>query len=117
MTDRTCGTAMCQDRFLRIRTMAKKIPDLDPERSSTLVMALMLGPSGANLVQQFAGEAGGTGPSRSAYWGEMVTERLPRQLLGSLTDRIRKRFLQRFAARQGASVVLRAVPFGVGAVL
>jgi hypothetical protein len=90
---------------------------VDPERSSTLVMALMLGPSGANLVQQFAGEASGTGPSRSVYWGEMVTERLPRQLLGSLTDRIRKRFLQRFAARQGASVVLRAVPFGVGAVL
>jgi hypothetical protein len=89
----------------------------DPDRSSTLVMALMLGPSGANLVKQFAGEANGTGPSRSAYWGEMVTQRLPKQLLGGLTDRIRRRFIQRFATRQGASVVLRAVPFGVGAVL
>ena len=90
---------------------------VDPDRSSTLVMALMLGPSGADLVQRFAGEASGTGPSRTAYWGETITERLPKQLLGSLTDRIRKRFLQRFATRQGASVVLRAVPFGVGAVL
>jgi hypothetical protein len=89
----------------------------DPERSSTLVMALMLGPAGATLVEQFAGEASGTGPSRSAYWGEVVTQRLPKQLMGRLTDRIRRRFLQRFATRQGASIVLRAVPFGVGAVL
>ena len=89
----------------------------DPERSSTLVMALMLGPVGANLVQQLAGEASGTGPTRSAYWGEMVTQRLPKQLLNRLTDRIRRRFVQRFAAREGASVVLRAIPFGVGAVL
>jgi hypothetical protein len=89
----------------------------EPERSSTLVMALMLGPVGANLVEQFAGEASGTGPSRSAYWGEMVTQRLPKQLLNRLTDRIRRRFLQRFATREGASIVLRAIPFGVGAVL
>ncbi len=89
----------------------------DPERSSTLVMALMLGPVGANLVQQFAGEASGTGPNRSAYWGEMVTQRLPKQLMSRLTDRIRRRFLQRFATREGASIVLRAIPFGVGAVL
>ncbi|MGN6742699.1 MAG: hypothetical protein ACTHJL_05300 [Amnibacterium sp.] len=47
----------------------------------------------------------------------MVTQRLPKQLLNRLTDRIRKRFVQRFATRQGASVVMRAVPFGVGAVL
>jgi len=93
------------------------IPLEDPDRASTLVMALMLGPAGANLVQQFAGEANGTGPSRSAYWGEMVTQRLPKQLFSRLTDRIRRRFVQRFATREGASVVLRAVPFGVGAVL
>jgi hypothetical protein len=89
----------------------------DPERSSTLVMALMLGPSGANLVKQFAGEAAGTGPTRTAYWGELVTSRLPRQLLKRLTDRVRRNFLRRFAARQGASIVLRAIPFGIGAVV
>lgn len=93
------------------------LPLEDPERSSTLVMALMLGPVGANLVEQFAGEASGTGPNRAAYWGEMVTQRLPKQLLNRLTQRIRRRFVQRFATRQGASVVLRAVPFGIGAVL
>jgi len=89
----------------------------DPERSSDLVMALMLGSAGSDLVQQFAGEAAGTGPKRSAYWGELVTRRLPKSLLSRLTTRIRRTFLRRFAARQGASVMLRIVPFGVGAVL
>lgn len=93
------------------------IPMADPERSSDLVMALMLGGAGSELVQQFAGEARGTAPSRGAYWGEIVTRRMPKTLLRRLTTRIRKVFLRRFAARQGASVVLRIVPFGIGAVI
>jgi hypothetical protein len=82
-----------------------------------MVMALMLGPAGANLVQQFAGEVTGTGKPRSAYWGELVTKRLPSTVLKSLTDRVRKSFIRRFAARQGANIVFRAVPFGIGAVV
>jgi hypothetical protein len=89
----------------------------DPERASTLVMALMLGPAGANLVQQFAGEITGTGKPRSAYWGELVTKRLPSTMLKALTDRVRKSFVRRFAARQSASIVFRVVPFGIGAVV
>lgn len=93
------------------------MPVSDPERSSDLVMALILGGAGSDLVQQFAGEAAGTAPARSAYWGELVTRRLPKSMLRRLTTRIRRTFLRRFAARQGASVVLRIVPFGVGAVI
>ena len=89
----------------------------EPERSSTLVMALMLGPAGANLVQQFAGEVTGTGKPRSAYWGELVTKRLPSTMLKTLTDRVRKSFVRRFAARQSANIVFRVVPFGIGAVV
>jgi ribosomal protein L11 len=89
----------------------------DPERSSTMVMALMLGPAGANLVQQFAGEVTGSAKPRSAYWGELVTKRLPSSMLKALADRVRKSFVRRFAARQGANVVFRAVPFGIGAVV
>ncbi|RIX30967.1 hypothetical protein [Amnibacterium setariae] len=93
------------------------VPTTDPERSSTMVMALMLGPAGANLVQQFAGEVTGTGQPRSAYWGELVTKRLPSTVLRSLTDRVKRSFIRRFAARQGANIVFRAVPFGIGAVV
>lgn len=89
----------------------------DPERSSTLVMALMLGPAGASLVEQFASEVRGTGPGRSAYWGEAVAKGVPGGLFKPFADRVRQSFLRRFAARQGGSVVLRAVPFGVGAVI
>ena len=89
----------------------------DPERASTLVMALMLGPAGANLVQQFAGEVTGMGKARSAYWGELVAKRLPATMLKTLTERVKKSFVKRFAARQGANIVFRAVPFGIGAVV
>jgi hypothetical protein len=89
----------------------------DPERASTLVMALMLGPAGASIVQQFAGEVTGSGPTRGAYWGELVTKTLPSRLIKSLADRVRKSFVRRFAARQGANIVFRAVPFGIGAVV
>lgn len=89
----------------------------DPARSSTLVMALMLGPAGAGLVEQFAGEVNGSGPRRSAYWGEALTQGIPGGIVKPLIDRIRKTFIRRFAARQGGSIVLRAVPFGVGAVI
>jgi hypothetical protein len=93
------------------------IATTDPDRSSTLVMALMLGPAGASIVHQFAGEVTGTGKPRGTYWGEMVTKSLPSTVLKSVTTRVRNSFVKRFAARQGASIVFRAVPFGIGAVV
>jgi hypothetical protein len=89
----------------------------DAERSSTLVMALMLGAAGSDLVKQFAGEAAGTGPGRSAFWGELITQRMPKALMHGLTDRVRKAFIKRFAVTQSASIVFRAAPFGIGAVV
>lgn len=89
----------------------------DEERSSTLVMALMLGAAGSDLVKQFAGEAAGTGPNRTAFWGELVTKRVPKAMLNGLTDRVRKAFIRRFAVTQGTSVIFRAAPFGIGAVV
>ncbi|MEO6115560.1 MAG: hypothetical protein ABIP33_04170, partial [Pseudolysinimonas sp.] len=89
---------------------------VEPERARTLVMAMMLGNGGQELLQQFATEAAGRG-SRSAYWGEFITKNLPRTALGPLTDRVRSAFLRRFAVTQGTSVVGRAIPFGIGAVI
>jgi hypothetical protein len=93
------------------------LPTTDPERSSTLVMALMLGPSGANLVRQFAGEVTGTAKPRNAYWGELVAKRMPASMLKGISDKVRRSFIRRFAARHGANVVFRVLPFGVGAVI
>lgn len=89
----------------------------DPERARTLVMAMMLGTAGSDLVKQLAGQAAGIGPNRGRFWGELVTKNLPQAALGQIGDRIKKSFLKRFVVTQSASAVGRAIPFGIGAVI
>jgi hypothetical protein len=88
----------------------------DPERARTLVMALILGNAGQDLISQFAGQAAGKG-SRSAYWGEVLTSSLPNAAFNQIAVRIRNAFLRRFAVTQGTSVAGRLIPFGIGAVV
>lgn len=88
----------------------------DPERAQSLVMALMLGGAGKDLVTQFARQMTGGAP-RTAYWGEVVTRSMPRALLDTLADRLRTTFVRRFTVTQGGSVLGRAIPFGIGAVI
>ncbi|WP_193750500.1 hypothetical protein [Curtobacterium luteum] len=86
----------------------------DPERARTLVMALILGTPGTQLIKQLAGQAAG-GQARSAFWGEMVTASLPKQVVSGIGGQVRDQFVRRFAARQGSTIVGRALPFGIGA--
>ncbi|WP_288467089.1 hypothetical protein [uncultured Curtobacterium sp.] len=86
----------------------------DPERSRTLVMALILGAPGTQLIKQLAGQAAG-GQVRTAFWGEMVTSTLPKQVVSGIGGKVRDQFVKRFAARQGTSILGRALPFGIGA--
>lgn len=87
----------------------------DPDRARALVMTLMLGKEGVDLVAQLARQAAGKGGTRPAYWGELVTKTLPRASVGPLVDRLKSAFLKRFAASGGASFLGKALPFGVGA--
>ncbi|RKR74713.1 hypothetical protein [Frondihabitans australicus] len=89
----------------------------DPERARTLVMAMMLGGPGVDLVKQLAGEAIGHGPVRSAFWGDLVTKQLPKAAVSGVSDLIRKQFVKRFVRSQSVSIVGRAIPFGIGAVI
>lgn len=89
----------------------------NPERARALVMTLMLGKEGVDLVSQLARQATGTGGTRSSYWGEMVTKSLPRAAMGPVVDRLKSAFIRQFAKRGGASVLGKALPFGVGAVV
>ena len=89
----------------------------DPDRARALVMTLILGSAGTDLVKQLAGEVAGTGPGRSAFWGETLTKSLPKAAMGKVADQIKKTFLKRFGVTQGASFVGRAIPFGIGAVV
>ncbi len=93
------------------------IPVADPDRARALVLTLMLGKEGVDLVAQLAGQAAGRGPGRDKYWGEMVTKTIPRAAMGPLVDQLKKSFIHQFAARGGASWIGKALPFGIGAAI
>ncbi|WP_243842177.1 hypothetical protein [Microbacterium hydrocarbonoxydans] len=89
----------------------------NPDRARALVMTLMLGKEGVDLVSQLAGQVTGRGGSRSSYWGELVTKSLPRAAVGPMVDQLKSMFVKQFAARGGASFLGKALPFGVGAAI
>ncbi|MGV8859086.1 hypothetical protein [Rhodoglobus sp.] len=89
----------------------------DPDRARALVMTMVLGTAGSDLVKQLAAQATGTGAVRSAYWGETLAKGVPTALMGPLADRIKRTFMKKFAAAQGTNIVGRLIPFGIGAVI
>jgi hypothetical protein len=93
------------------------IPVDNPDRARALVLTLMLGKEGIDLVSQLAGQATGKGVGRDRYWGELITKTLPRAAVGPLVDRLKTAFVHQFAAKGGASFLGKALPFGVGAVV
>jgi hypothetical protein len=103
--------------FAQSVTEVHGIPVSDPDRARALVLTLMLGKEGVDLVAQLAGQAAGRGPTRSGYWGELITKSLPRAAVGPLVDRLKTTFIRQFAARGGASWIGKALPFGIGAAI
>ncbi|WP_353827292.1 hypothetical protein [Agromyces sp. SYSU T0242] len=89
----------------------------NPDRARALVMTLMMGREGVDLVRQFAAQATGTGVPRNAYWGEVITTGLPKAVMSTVVDRLRHVFVKQFALRGGAGIVGRAIPFGIGAAI
>lgn len=89
----------------------------DEERAKALVMALMLGAGGGSLVKRVSEQALGRRSAGNAYWGQLITSALPSGATGQLVDFLRRAFLRRMARNTGASMLGRAVPFGIGAVI
>ncbi|MET0933985.1 MAG: hypothetical protein ABWX56_09740, partial [Mycetocola sp.] len=89
----------------------------DPVRARALVMTLMLGKAGTDLVKQFTGQAFGGGPPRAAFWGETVTRQVPQAMMGPVADALKRRFLKYFVVNQGSSLIGKAIPFGIGAAI
>ena len=88
----------------------------DPDRARALVMTMVLGTAGSDLVKQLAGQVSGGG-AKTVFWGEMITKSMPRAVVGPIADRIKKTFMRKFAVAQGTNVVGRLIPFGIGAVI
>ncbi|WP_413319255.1 hypothetical protein AA0Z99_02820 [Agrococcus sp. 1P02AA] len=90
----------------------------DEERAKALVMGLMLGAGGQSLVKRAAEQAlGRGGVPGNAYWGQLVTSAMPSGAMGQVVDFLRRAFLRRMARNTGASMLGRAMPFGIGAVV
>ncbi|HEY8295069.1 MAG TPA: hypothetical protein VIG41_06995 [Micrococcaceae bacterium] len=89
----------------------------DPERSTALVMAVMLGEEGTSMVGGLTGHALGGGHTPMTAWGTAVGKSLPLSAVKGLGARLQKAFLKRLVLREGSVMLGRAVPFGIGAVI
>ncbi|WP_309131379.1 hypothetical protein [Brevibacterium sp.] len=106
------GTAL----FAQAVSEIHGLPVKDANRANVLVLGLMLGQDGKNLVQKLGKES--VGPEAVlGNWGSVVTKQLPGPFVDILFRKLRKTFIRKFATRAGGSLVGRLLPFGVGAVV
>ena len=90
---------------------------VDPERASTLVMAIMLGEEGTALLSSLSGQAAGQGKGPTQAWGSVFARRAPLAGFGSVRERIQTMFLRTLLKKQATALLGRALPFGIGAVV
>ena len=88
----------------------------NPERSRTMVMAILMGEEGSALIRELAGQTNGRNKPGQA-WGNVIGTSMPAGMMGTIMDSMRRRFLKKFLAKQGTALLGRAVPFGIGAVV
>jgi hypothetical protein len=91
------------------------IPTDDPKRAQTLVMAVMLGEDGRRMLRDFTSQANGRGMGPLAGPLSMVSGSAG--VSEVLFNQMKRMFIKRFIVRQGAGMLGRVVPFGVGAVV
>jgi hypothetical protein len=89
----------------------------NPEKASTMVMAIMLGEEGTALLGTLSGQAAGSGVNATRAWGSMLSKSMPMPGFSSIRSRIQKAFLKNLLKRQGTALFGRALPFGIGAVV
>jgi hypothetical protein len=81
----------------------------DVERRRALVLAVVLGEGGTQLMQKVTGG--------STPWARTLADALPLSKLGPVNQTLVRWFVRRYAARQGALAFGRALPLGAGAVI
>lgn len=89
----------------------------DPERAQLTVMAIILGDEGLAMLKGLTGHALGTGATPMQAWGKTVSMSIPLTTVRTLMAPMQKKFLRKMAVKGSASVVGRALPFGIGAVV
>lgn len=83
-----------------------RIDDADVRRA--LVLAVMLGDAGVQAAELAAANAG-------SQWGHVLSHRAPEEAIRRVNQVLGRHFVARFRSKQGALVLGRALPLGIGA--
>jgi hypothetical protein len=82
------------------------VPVSDPEVRRALVLAVLLG-EGATIALE--------GAAGHAHWAQVIGRTTSREKIAGVNSRLAHLVVTRFGARQGALLVGRALPLGIGA--
>jgi hypothetical protein len=85
------------------------LPVSDPQVRRALVVAVLLGDSGAAAIGLADGE--------TRHWAQALGRNITRDRAGGVNTRLAHLLVTRFGARQGALLFGRAVPLGIGAAI
>lgn len=89
----------------------------NPESAQLTVMAIILGDEGQAMLAGLTGHALGTGKTPLQAWGKTVSKSLPLTSVKGLVAPMQKMFLKKMAVKGSASIVGKAMPFGIGAAI
>lgn len=87
----------------------------DPQRAQTLVMAVMLGDDGRKILRDFSSQANGSGSG--PLGGAVAAITGASGVSDVLFQQMKRMFMKKFIIKQGAGMLGRLVPFGIGAVI
>ncbi|PZS19376.1 MAG: hypothetical protein DLM57_04145 [Pseudonocardiales bacterium] len=83
------------------------VPVSDPEVRRALVLAVLLGEGATAALEGAAGHV--------PHWAQVIGRTTSREKIAGVNSRLAHLLLTRFGARQGALLVGRALPLGIGA--
>lgn len=91
----------------------------DPQRAKLMVMGIMLGDEGRKLLGELSEHATGKGRGPVASLVPLASGPGPgsASVSGLVAQQIKRQFVKRFFFRQGTSMLGRAIPYGIGAVV
>lgn len=82
----------------------------DLERRRTLLLAVLIGNGGTEIVQKIAGR---TGP----HWARQLVKTIPMTQIHAINKLLGKNFVTKYGTKQGILVLGRELPLGIGAVI
>lgn len=87
----------------------------DPNKARVLVMAILLGDEGSSMIAALTHQAAGRGAGPVKGWAAIFGKSKPASLWATFQSTMQRTFLRKMLATQGASMLGRMVPFGIGA--